>query len=120
MTAPSNSIGVRMPQMKYLPWRAAALAALVLLPTTAHAELRRVEFALAGMDCAYCNGTMSTALKKLDGVEAVDLAAEKGIAVIRLKPDNKVTLAMLRRAIKSVGYEARAAAITARGRIAGG
>jgi hypothetical protein len=43
--------------------------------------------------------------------------ADKGTAVIRLKPDNKITLPQLRRVIKSVGYEAKAAEITARGRI---
>src|SRR5215217_6345338 len=95
----------------------AAFAAIVLMPSTASAELRRAEFKLAGMDCAYCNGAMSAAIKKLDGVESVELLADKGMAVIRLKADNKITLQQLRRAIKSVGYEAKAADVTARGRI---
>jgi copper chaperone CopZ len=106
--------------MKSPLWRAAVLALVVLVPASARAELRRAEFTLEGMDCAYCNGAMSTAVKKLDGVESVELIADKGVAVIRLKADNKVTLAQLRRVIKSVGYEAKAAAITARGRISGG
>ena len=96
------------------------LAAVVLLPSAAHAELRRAEFALPGMDCVYCNGAMSTAVKKLDGVESVELAADKGLAVIRLKADNKITLQQLRRVIKSVGYDAKTATITARGRFAEG
>ena len=93
-------------------------AAVILLPSTARAELRRAEFKLQGMDCAYCNGAMSTAVKKLDGVESVELIAEKGAAVIRLKADNKITLQQLRRVIKSVGYDAKDADITARGRLA--
>ena len=98
--------------------RAAVLAAVVvLLPSVARAELRRVEFKLPGMDCAYCNGAMSTAVKKLDGVEAVELIVEKAAAVIRLKADNTITLQQLRRVIKSVGYDAKDAEITARGRI---
>jgi len=105
--------------MKHLIWRAALLAIAVLIPTSARAELRRAEFKLEGMDCAYCNGTMSNAIKKLEGVESVELIAEKGAAVIRLKADNKITLQQLRRVIKSVGYDAKAADITARGRISG-
>jgi copper chaperone CopZ len=104
--------------MKCLPWRAAIIAAVVLLPTAARAELRP-EFKLEGMDCVYCNGAMSTAVKKLEGVESVELIAEKGVAIIRLKPDNTITLQQLRRVIKSVGYDAKAADITARGRIGG-
>ena len=100
-----------------------ALVAVVLIglfPARGRAELRQAAFKLPGMDCAYCNGAMSTALKKLDGVASVELDAAKGAAVIGLKADNKITLQQLRRVIKSVGYEARAADITARGRIAGG
>ena len=97
-----------------------AVAALLGLPAPARAELRRAEFTLPGMDCAYCNGAMSTAVKKLDGVEAVDLDPARGSAIIRLKADNKITLQQLRRVIKSVGYDAKDADITARGRIAAG
>ena len=46
------------------------------------------------------------------------MIAAKGAAVIRLKADNKITLQQLRRVIKSVGYDAKDADITARGRIA--
>ena len=95
-----------------------AAAAITLLPATVRAELRRAEFKLEGMDCAYCNGAMSTAVKKLEGVEAVELVAAKSAVVIRLKADNKITLQQLRRVIKSVGYEAKDADITARGRLA--
>jgi copper chaperone CopZ len=95
-----------------------AASVVILHPAAAGAEIRRAEFKLAGMDCAYCNGAMSTAIKKLDGVEAVELIAAKGAVVIRLKADNTITLQQLRRAIKSVGYDAKDADITARGRLA--
>ena len=108
-----------MPQMKTLLGRLAVLAGTaVLAPADARAELLRAEFKLPGMDCAYCNGAMSGAVKKVEGVESVDLVPEKGTAVIRLKADNKVTLAQLRRIIKSVGYDAKDATVTARGRFA--
>lgn len=95
-----------------------AAVVIVLAPSLAYAELRRAEFKLAGMDCAYCNGAMSTALKKLEGVASIELDSAKSAAVIRLKADNTITLQQLRRAIRSVGYEAKDAGITARGRLA--
>jgi copper chaperone CopZ len=96
---------------------AAALVLLTFAPPPASAELRTVKFTLAGMDCAYCNGAMNTAIKKLDGVESIELLPEKGTAEIRLKADNKITLREVRRIIKSTGYTPGDANITARGRI---
>jgi copper chaperone CopZ len=107
--------------MRTLFGRVALLAGMVVLaPAAARAELLRAEFTLPGMDCAYCNGAMSGAVKKTEGVESIDLAPEKGTAIIRLKSDNKVTLAQLRRIIKSVGYDAKDATVTARGRFTEG
>jgi copper chaperone CopZ len=88
-------------------------------PAIASAELRTIKFTLAGMDCSYCNGAMDRALKKLEGVESIELLPQKGTAEIRLKADNKITLGDVRRIIKSTGYTPGDAAITARGRIAG-
>lgn len=60
---------------------------------------------------------MSVAVKKLEGVESVDVSLEKSAAVIVLKPDNKLTLPQLRRVIRNAGYPTRDAQITARGAI---
>jgi copper chaperone CopZ len=103
--------------MRTLSGRFALLAAMAILaPAAARAELLRAEFTLPGMDCAYCNGALSAAVKKVEGVESIDLTPGKGAADVRLKADNKVTLAQLRRIIKSVGYDAKDATVTARGR----
>lgn len=71
------------------------------------------------MDCAYCNGAMNRALKKLEGVESIELLPDKGTAEIRLKADNKITLREVRGIVKSTGYTPGDAEITARGRITG-
>lgn len=88
-------------------------------PSIASAELRTIRFTLAGMDCAYCNGAMDKALKKLDGVASIELQPQKGTVEIRLKADNKITMRDVRRIIKSTGYAPGDAEITARGRIDG-
>ena len=60
---------------------------------------------------------MSVAVKKLEGVETVDVSLEKSSAVITLKADNTITLPQLRRIIRSSGYPTKDAQVTARGRI---
>jgi hypothetical protein len=59
---------------------------------------------------------VSVATKKLDGVESVDVSLEKASADIKLKADNKITIAQLRRVIRSNGYPTKDAQVTARGK----
>ena len=93
------------------------LSVIHLIPSNAAAELRRVQFKVEGMSCAYCNTTMSGALQKLEGVEKVQLVAESGLVVIELKAGNKIALDQLRRIVRSNGYPTKEAEITARGRL---
>ena len=60
---------------------------------------------------------MSAALKKIEGIETVDVSVERGSIDITLKPDNTVTLPLLRRTIRSNGSATREAQVTAKGRI---
>jgi len=64
-----------------------------------------------------CSRAVSAALRRLEGVESVDVSIEKGSIDIKLKADNKVTLPQLRRTIRSNGNETRDAQISGRGRI---
>ena len=56
-------------------------------------------------------------MKKLPGVESVDVSLEKAMTHLELKPGNDVTLAQLRDIIKSRGFNAREAQVTAVGRL---
>lgn len=58
---------------------------------------------------------MSVAIKKLDGVESIDVSLEKASADIRLKPGNAITLPQLRRIIRRSGYPTKDARVEARG-----
>ena len=61
---------------------------------------------------------MSVAVKKLEGVESVEVSLSKASAVITLRADNKITLPLLRRTNRNGGYPTRDARVTARGIIA--
>jgi len=58
---------------------------------------------------------VSVAVKKLDGVESVEVSLEKASADIRLKPGNTITLPQLRRIIRQSGYPTKDAQVDARG-----
>ena len=60
---------------------------------------------------------MSVAIKKLEGVESIEVSLEKANADIRLKPGNTITVPQLRRIIRQSGYPTRDATIEARGTI---
>jgi len=58
---------------------------------------------------------VSVAIRKLDGVESVDVSLEKASAAIRLRPGNTITLPQLRRIIREAGYPTKDAKVEARG-----
>ena len=55
------------------------------------------------------------AIRKLPGVESVDVSLERSVADVRLKPGNTVTLGQLRTIVKDNGFSAREATVTATG-----
>ena len=58
-------------------------------------------------------------MKKVDGIQAVNVSLKDGLTVLDLRPDNKVTLAQLRTVIKNNGFVSKDAQITARGAVSG-
>lgn len=58
---------------------------------------------------------MSVAVRKIPGVSTVHVHLNQGLAQIRLAPDNHVSLAQVRKAIRSQGFNPRSAKITAVG-----
>ena len=56
-------------------------------------------------------------MKKVAGIESVEVSLEKGSTDIRLRPGNTVTLTQIREIIRSSGFNAREATVTASGRV---
>lgn len=61
---------------------------------------------------------MSVALEDLNGVDSVKVSLQKGTADIQLDAGNRITLAQIRRVIRTSGYPTKDALIVARGTIA--
>jgi hypothetical protein len=54
---------------------------------------------------------------KLAGIESADVSLTTATASIRLKPENRITLAQLRDVLKKNGFPTRDAQVSARGKI---
>lgn len=74
---------------------------------TAAAFTKTATIKVEGMKCGKCSASVSKALKATEGVEDVQVSAEKGEAVIKYD-DQKLTEAKLREVINSTGFKAAA------------
>jgi copper chaperone CopZ len=66
------------------------------------------------MTCAH---VVSVALKKVAGVESVDVSLNKGLATVKLKEGNKATVLQLWQLIYEKGYTPKTTVVTVRGLI---
>ena len=64
------------------------------------------------MTCAH---VVHVALKKVSGVDSVDVSLNKGLATVKLKPGNAVSVQQLWQLIHQQGYTPKSTAVSARG-----
>jgi copper chaperone CopZ len=62
-----------------------------------------------------CAHAVRVAIRKIDGVESVDVSLERAAADVQLRAGNRVTLPQLRQIIKNNGFATREATVTAVG-----
>jgi len=60
-----------------------------------------------GLSCPFCAYGLEKHLKKIAGVEGVEINMKSGKAIVRLKPDVQVDDAALKTAVKKAGFTAR-------------
>lgn len=61
---------------------------------------------------------MYVAVKDLEGVESAKVSLNRGLLILELAPENKLTLSQLRDLVRSKGFTPRHAKVVARGRLA--
>jgi copper chaperone CopZ len=66
------------------------------------------------MTCAH---VVNVALKKVAGVESVDVSLNKGLAIVKLKPGNTVSVSQLWQLIHEKGYTPKTTAVSVRGEL---
>ena len=68
------------------------------------------------MTCAH---VVHVALKKVTGVDSVDVSLNQGLATVKMNPGNKITVPQLWQIIHSQGYTPKATTVLVRGTMAG-
>jgi copper chaperone CopZ len=69
------------------------------------------------MTCAHI---VNVALKKVPGVDTVDVSLNKGLATVRLKPGNTVSVPQFWQLLHDKGYTPKTTDVLVRGELAGG
>ena len=69
------------------------------------------------MTCAHI---VDVALKKTPGVESVDVSLNKGLATVKLKPGNTVSVPQFWQVLHEKGYTPKTTTVSARGELVGG
>jgi copper chaperone CopZ len=102
-----------MVSLRFIRFMRPALAAFAIaVAAPASAEHLRIEIKVYGMDCATCAHGLTVAMKKLQGVETVDISLNKSAAELRLRTGNTVTVEQLRTIIKHNGFTPKEAIVT--------
>ena len=66
-----------------------------------------------------CAHAVSVAVKKIDGVESVEVTLNRGHAEIKLKPGNRVRIEQIWEAVRKQGLTPKEARVVVRGRLDG-
>ncbi|SRR5581483_3093260 len=69
------------------------------------------------MTCAHI---VDVALKKVPGVDTVNVSLNKGLATVKLKPGNTVSVPQFWQLLHQKGYTPKITTVSARGELAGG
>lgn len=79
--------------------------------------LSEVKQTVFGMDCAPCAHGVEKGLSKMDGVQDASVSLNDGYALVKLKPDNAVTLEQIRQVIRENGFTPKGATVVVAGRL---
>jgi len=70
------------------------------------AEPRRITVKILGMSCPFCAYGVQQKLKKLEGVEKLDVVLDTGLATLDLKDGADISNEILEKTVKDAGFEA--------------
>jgi copper chaperone CopZ len=100
-------------------FRGTVLCGLVLALQPVHAEYRRIQLKVYGLDCELCARGVSASVHRMSGVQSVEVSLKTGILGIDLSPGNTFKMSDLRNRIRENGFRPMGATVTAVGRFNG-
>jgi mercuric ion binding protein len=84
---------------------APALAAQDQAAAVEQGQLRQIDVTILGMSCPFCAYGVEQKLKKLDGVENLEVVLETGLATLTLEEGADVSNELLKQRVKDAGFE---------------
>ncbi len=81
------------------------------------AEVQGIELQVDGLTCPFCSLGLEKKLKRVKGVEGVQVHMKQGITEVQSKPEEAPDLAAIRKAVKEAGFTLRDFRLTVIGSI---
>lgn len=94
---------------------AAALISGASINASAQVETATVK--LDGLSCAFCAYGLEKRLKKVEGVEKVEIKVDQGTANLTLKKGKTLSIEAVEKAVKDGGFTPREISLTVTGRL---
>ena len=82
---------------------------------SSNAQITKVDQEVFGMDCAPCAYGLERGLKKMDGIEKVQVSLNEGKAYLDLTANNNLSLKQIQEEVKVNGFSATNAEIVIKG-----
>lgn len=98
-----------------IAWIVALAAVALVQPATASAQQadaepapRQIEVEILGMSCPFCAYGVEQKLKRLEGVEKLDVELKTGIATLTLAQEADISNELLEKKVGEAGFETAA------------
>jgi copper chaperone CopZ len=85
-----------------------------------HAEFLHIQVSVRDMNCESCSESLSSILKRMRGVENVDIDYKAATVRLDLAPENRVSVEQVWDALKRVGFTPGATKVDVRGVVSSG
>lgn len=82
-----------------------------------HAQIEAASVVVDGMSCPFCAFGVEKRLKKVEGVELVDIDMDTGLSSMRAAAGGSIDVAAIPRAVRKAGFTAGRVEVTALGTI---
>ncbi|GMQ99762.1 MAG: hypothetical protein BMS9Abin18_0587 [Zetaproteobacteria bacterium] len=96
-----------MRTLRFILMAGLLLAAPITSVSAQETNVSSVIIKVDGLSCPFCAYGLEKHLKKLAGVEGVDIDMKNAQVIVRLKSDARVDDAALKTAVKKAGFTAR-------------
>ena len=100
-------------------FRGIVLCGLLVATHPVHAEYRRIQLKVYGMDCELCARGLSASVHRMAGVRSVEVSIKTGILSVELVPGNTFKMSDLRTRVHENGFRPMEATVTASGKFDG-